>query len=504
MFHQRLIFYVLIIYAYIYVMIYGAMEIDVLGYKLVQELDLKLKGACLDFSSSTDRTTYTWCYAKSLSRTIINENNEEEQHVIGNYLNLANIGAELQVFLSDTADCDSDENIVGSDILEPGEFHTIERSGVVALRCCNIDYLLDKYVTPLEEEIYIESVEEREPCTYSVVVCSTHVCDVERAKYATDREEVENWSPQGAVILSGLNTGVEDANSKSDSHPDVHTSNELTDIEEEFVFDDDAPLNSPLEIPTAAASQPRHSMKSILEEDIESSSSIEEETLNSGSSGGNGHTKRASSSENTDSKPNSNTGGIFEQLKLKTMKRFASQEKDPLSTYKENIHILSRKEQLKYREQVRAMFYHGYNHYMKYALPSGELRPISCTGGPFELIKIPYVSLIDALDTLIIMGDDVEFRNAVHILEKGLNSFDFDVNVSVFETTIRLLGGLLSAHLFAIDPKLNVYVSMVCNYVVIIGVCTICVYLYICFSTCQLNSLQEQPLAITMLVADVE
>jgi hypothetical protein len=33
-----------------------------------------------------------------------------------------------------------------------------------------------------------------------------------------------------------------------------------------------------------------------------------------------------------------------------------------------------------------------------------------------------------------------------------------DVNVSVFETTIRILGGLLSAHLMAIDPKLAIYV----------------------------------------------
>lgn len=29
-----------------------------------------------------------------------------------------------------------------------------------------------------------------------------------------------------------------------------------------------------------------------------------------------------------------------------------------------------------------------------------------------------------------------------------------DVNVSLFETTIRILGGLLSAHLFAVDPTI--------------------------------------------------
>ena len=32
-----------------------------------------------------------------------------------------------------------------------------------------------------------------------------------------------------------------------------------------------------------------------------------------------------------------------------------------------------------------------------------------------------------------------------------MDSFDIDENVSVFETTIRFLGGLLSAHMFLVD-----------------------------------------------------
>jgi mannosidase alpha-like ER degradation enhancer 2 len=69
------------------------------------------------------------------------------------------------------------------------------------------------------------------------------------------------------------------------------------------------------------------------------------------------------------------------------------------------------------------------------------------------------VTLIDTLDTLVIMGNHSEFRNAVSIVWEyyRLDAFDLDVNVSVFETTIRVLGGLLSAHLMAIDPKLGVY-----------------------------------------------
>jgi mannosidase alpha-like ER degradation enhancer 2 len=74
------------------------------------------------------------------------------------------------------------------------------------------------------------------------------------------------------------------------------------------------------------------------------------------------------------------------------------------------------------------------------------------------LIKLPLVTLIDSLDTLVLMGEYEEFRVAVGVLSAHIRSFDYDINVSVFETTIRILGGLLSAHLMAIDPSLKIYV----------------------------------------------
>ena len=47
------------------------------------------------------------------------------------------------------------------------------------------------------------------------------------------------------------------------------------------------------------------------------------------------------------------------------------------------------------------------------------------------------------------------FRNlsiySYHVITSSLRDFDFDENVSVFETTIRVLGGLLSAHMILID-----------------------------------------------------
>lgn len=46
------------------------------------------------------------------------------------------------------------------------------------------------------------------------------------------------------------------------------------------------------------------------------------------------------------------------------------------------------------------------------------------------------LTLIDALDTLAVMGNYSEFRRVTELLEKTLD-FDRDINVSVFETNIR-------------------------------------------------------------------
>ena len=111
-------------------------------------------------------------------------------------------------------------------------------------------------------------------------------------------------------------------------------------------------------------------------------------------------------------------------------------------------------------EAARQMFTSGYDNYMEHAYPEGELRPMTCGGQPFDLSKLPVVTLVDTLDTLVIMNNHSEFRRAVEFVVAALpEGFNFDVNVSVFETTIRLLGGLLSAHILATDPDLAVYPS---------------------------------------------
>ncbi|XP_022624381.1 ER degradation-enhancing alpha-mannosidase-like protein 3 isoform X4 [Seriola dumerili] len=110
------------------------------------------------------------------------------------------------------------------------------------------------------------------------------------------------------------------------------------------------------------------------------------------------------------------------------------------------------------RDQIIEMFDHAYGSYMKYAYPADELMPLSCRGrvrglepnrgdiddslGKFSL------TLIDTLDTLVVLNKLDEFEDAVRKAVKDVR-LDNDVVVSVFETNIRVLGGLLGAHVMA-------------------------------------------------------
>ena len=61
---------------------------------------------------------------------------------------------------------------------------------------------------------------------------------------------------------------------------------------------------------------------------------------------------------------------------------------------------------------------------------------------------VTYTSHSDALDTLAVMGNYSEFQRVYSIIEKRTD-FDANINVSVFETNIRIVGGLIAAHLVA-------------------------------------------------------
>lgn len=60
------------------------------------------------------------------------------------------------------------------------------------------------------------------------------------------------------------------------------------------------------------------------------------------------------------------------------------------------------------------------------------------------------MTLVDALDTLALLGYVDEFKEAIQKINSTLN-LNGDFMISTFETNIRMLGGLLGGHSMAID-----------------------------------------------------
>lgn len=62
------------------------------------------------------------------------------------------------------------------------------------------------------------------------------------------------------------------------------------------------------------------------------------------------------------------------------------------------------------------------------------------------------LTLIESLSSLLILGNNTEFERAVLWLSDNL-IFDVDARVNLFECNIRVLGGLVSAHILATDSS---------------------------------------------------
>ena len=102
--------------------------------------------------------------------------------------------------------------------------------------------------------------------------------------------------------------------------------------------------------------------------------------------------------------------------------------------------------------KVRAEFLHSWKAYEQYAWGHDELRPLTKQPRDWygqSLLMTP----VDSLDTLILMGFDNEAAKAKTLIVDRL-SFDKDIDVKVFEVTIRLLGGLLSGYQLTGDARL--------------------------------------------------
>ena len=103
-------------------------------------------------------------------------------------------------------------------------------------------------------------------------------------------------------------------------------------------------------------------------------------------------------------------------------------------------------------ERVRQEFLHAWNGYKQYAWGHDELKPLSKTYRDWHSVSL-YMTPVDALDTMILMGLDEEAAKTREFIAKNL-SFDHDIFVKNFEITIRMLGGLLSSYQLTSDKRL--------------------------------------------------
>ncbi|KAG7194994.1 alpha mannosidase-like protein [Scheffersomyces spartinae] len=115
------------------------------------------------------------------------------------------------------------------------------------------------------------------------------------------------------------------------------------------------------------------------------------------------------------------------------------------------------------QNETKALFVHGWNGYMKHGFPLDEVRPLLCEPyGPdyddiYDIIRNDAMGnttlmILDNIDSLIIFEQWDHLKFALQFLKDEQHTlFEKDTIVQVFETTIRALGGLLSAHLLLSD-----------------------------------------------------
>ncbi|KAF8337707.1 glycoside hydrolase family 47 protein [Amanita rubescens] len=97
------------------------------------------------------------------------------------------------------------------------------------------------------------------------------------------------------------------------------------------------------------------------------------------------------------------------------------------------------------KQAVVNAFKNAWAAYERDAMGSDEYHPIRRMGTNFSSDGGIGYMIVDALDTIQLMGLGEEYERARRWILESL-SFDRDENYNVFETTIRVLGGLLSSY----------------------------------------------------------
>ncbi|XP_008333817.1 endoplasmic reticulum mannosyl-oligosaccharide 1,2-alpha-mannosidase isoform X2 [Cynoglossus semilaevis] len=109
---------------------------------------------------------------------------------------------------------------------------------------------------------------------------------------------------------------------------------------------------------------------------------------------------------------------------------------------KEDSAKLSKEIETSWPKAVQEAFKHAWKGYKEFSWGHDELRPVSKSYNEWFGLGL---TLIDSLDTMWIMGLSEEFEEAKAWVATEL-SFNKNVDVNLFESTIRILGGLLSTY----------------------------------------------------------
>ena len=97
-------------------------------------------------------------------------------------------------------------------------------------------------------------------------------------------------------------------------------------------------------------------------------------------------------------------------------------------------------------EQVRQEYLHGWRGYTAKAWGYDELRPVS--GGHHDFFQTGHsfgLSIVEALDTLYLMGQDAELARCCAWIDAHLDPAQ-NVDTHVFEAIIRIVGGLIAGY----------------------------------------------------------
>jgi hypothetical protein len=117
--------------------------------------------------------------------------------------------------------------------------------------------------------------------------------------------------------------------------------------------------------------------------------------------------------------------------------------------------VTERRDWRRVADDVRAELRHTWQSYKRLAWGHDHLLPVSGGHGEFFDDAHPVgLTIVEALDTLYFMGLDDELADGVRWIRNDLDFAAVNADVQVFETNIRMIGGLLSGYLCTGDRVL--------------------------------------------------